>query len=54
MQALGYEDQRQIGENLKMAAGKKEGFLLWVEFLDFFFLRNAKLHDRIDGNDWWN
>ena len=22
--------------------------------LDFFFLRDATLQDRVDGNDWWN
>lgn len=54
MRALGYEDQRQLTENLKTAAGRKEGYLTWDEFLDFFFLADATLRDRTDGNDWWN
>lgn len=37
-----------------MAHGKKEGCLTWDEFLNFFFLKEASLLDRIDGNDWWN
>lgn len=27
---------------------------MWSEFLDFFFLKDAPLYDRIDGHDWWN
>lgn len=27
---------------------------MWSEFLDFVFLRDAPLQDRIDGDDWWN
>jgi hypothetical protein len=37
-----------------VAAGRKEGYLTWGEFLDFFFLGDASLRDKIDGNDWWN
>jgi len=37
-----------------MAHSKKEGYLMWNEFCDFFFLREATLKDKIDGNDWWN
>lgn len=54
MRALGYEDQRQLADGLKLASGRKEGFLTWGEFLDFFFLGSASLRDRTDGNDWWN
>jgi hypothetical protein len=54
MRALGYEDQRQLGDGVKLAAGRKEGYLTWGEFLDFFFLGDASLRDRTDGNDWWN
>ena len=54
MQALGYKDARGLGEAVKMAHGKKEGYLMWNEFCDFFFLREATAKDRIDGNDWWN
>lgn len=27
---------------------------MWSEFLDFFFLKDAKPHERIEGSDWWN
>jgi len=54
MQALGYKESRTLGEAIKMSASKKEGYLMWSEFCDFFFLREATLKDRIDGNDWWN
>jgi|TARA_B110000285_G_scaffold232219_2_gene302759 hypothetical protein len=27
---------------------------MWTEFLDFFFLRNTKPHERVEGGDWWN
>lgn len=37
-----------------MASCEKDGYFTWEEFLDFFFLKNAPLQDRIDGNDWWN
>ena len=51
LRALGYEDQRQLQDGVKNASGKKDGFLMWSEFLDFFFLAT---HDRGEGNDWWN
>jgi hypothetical protein len=54
MHALGYEDYRELGEAVKLSACKKDGFLMWAEFLDFFFLRGASLQDRMDGNDWWS
>ena len=54
MQALGYESVNQMSENVKMSACKKDGYLLWSEFLDFFFLKDAKPHERIEGSDWWN
>ena len=54
MRALGYDDQRQLAEAIRVGAGKKEGYLTWGEFLDFFFLGNTSLQDKIDGNDWWN
>jgi len=54
MQALGYTESRTLGEAIKMAASKKDGYLMWSEYCDFFFLRDATLKDRIDGNDWWN
>ena len=25
-----------------------------MEFLDYFFLKDATLEDKIDGNDWWH
>lgn len=54
MQALGYKESRPLAENIKMHPTKKDGYLMWSEFCDFFFLRDATLKDRIDGNDWWN
>lgn len=54
MQALGHNDQRQLSESVRLAAGRVEGYLTWGEFLDFFFLGGASLRDRTDGNDWWN
>jgi hypothetical protein len=38
-----------------LANSRKEGFLAWSEFLDFFFLKGdntQKIKD--EGNDWWN
>jgi hypothetical protein len=54
MQALGYETNAQLSDGVKMSAGKKDGYLMWSEFLDFFFLKDAKPHERIEGSDWWN
>lgn len=54
MHALGYTDGKQLADNVKLAQSKKDGFLMWTEFLDFFFLRGTKPHDRMEGNDWWN
>ena len=54
MHALGYKESRQLGDDVKVAACKKDGYLMWSEFCDFFFLREASLKDRMDGNDWWN
>lgn len=39
---------------MDLAACAKKGCLTWDEFLNYFFLRNATLEDRVDGNDWWN
>jgi len=54
MRALGYDDANQLKDAVKVGAGKKDGFLTWGEFLDFFFLGAASMRDRVDGNDWWN
>lgn len=54
MQALGYESTNQLSENVKLSPSKKDGYLMWSEFLDFFFLKDAKPHERIEGSDWWN
>ena len=54
MRALGYDDPALLRDSIKLAASKKDGFLTWSEFLDFFFLRDATAADRIDrSNDWW-
>lgn len=54
MQALGYETHNQLSENVKLSPSKKDGYLMWSEFLDFFFLKDAKPHERVEGSDWWN
>ena len=54
LHALGYTDPGELKDNVKLAASKKEGYLMWSEFLDFFFLKDAPLYDRIVGQDWWN
>ena len=36
-----------------MAHCAKKGCLTWTEFLNYFFLRNATMQDRMDGDDWW-
>ena len=53
MTALEISNQRELHDAVKVAACCKDGCLTWQEFLDFFFLKEASLHDRIDGNDWW-
>ena len=53
MHALGYTDSRQLQDGVKCSAGVKDGYLMWSEFLDFFFLKSARLQDRIDSQDWW-
>ena len=50
LRALNYEDQRQLADAVKNANCKKEGFLTWSEFLDFFFLGGK----HSEGQDWWN
>jgi hypothetical protein len=54
MAALRYDDPAYLRDEIKLAAGVKDQYLTWAEFLDFFFLRDAPMHDRMDGNDWWN
>ena len=54
LRALGYDDQLNLKDSVKLAASVKDGFLTWGEFLDFFFLRDATAQDRMDGDDWWN
>jgi len=53
MSALNVSSKRELQENVKLAAACKDGCFTWQEFLDFFFLKEASLQDRIDGNDWW-
>jgi hypothetical protein len=53
MRALGYEDQRQLQDAVKVAASKKDGFQMWGEFLDFFFLQGKSVRE-CEGADWWN
>lgn len=53
MHALGYTDGRALTENVKLAPCKKDGFLLWSEFCDFFFAKEAG-KPAADGDEWWN
>lgn len=54
MDALEVSNQKELAQGVKLAACAKEGCFTWEELLDYFFLKNATLQDRIDGNDWWN
>lgn len=54
MQALGYETNTQLSENVKLSPCKKDGYFMWSEFLDFVFLRDSKPHERVEGSNWWN
>jgi hypothetical protein len=54
MHELEFDSSRKLWKELQVAGGAKPDVLTWDEYLDFFFLRNATLADRIDGNDWWN
>ena len=51
MQALGYETNAQLSDGVKMSAGKKDGYLMWSEFLDFFFLESKLRASRQDEPD---
>lgn len=54
MHALGYEDAHQFTDTVKLSTTKKEGFMMWSEFLDFFFLKGAALPPSLDRRqDWW-
>ena len=54
MAAMNCKDVQKLSTDVNIAACTKEGYLMWSEFLDFFFLRGATFTDRIDANDWWN
>ena len=54
MNALGYDSPEEVASAVKKAASGKDGCLLWEEFLDFFFLRQASLQGGFNGSDsWW-
>ena len=54
MNTLGYDHPKELSQSIKLCGCIKDGCLLWEEFLDFFFLRNSSLQQRIDGKDnWW-
>ena len=44
MNQLGYDDPREVAEAIKQSGSIKDGCLLWEEFLDFFFLKDAPLN----------
>lgn len=53
MKALDIKSKRDLHDQVEMAHCVKAGCLTWDEFLNYFFLRDATMQDRIDGNDWW-
>lgn len=52
MRALGYNSQADISNAVKNSRCVKEGSLVWDEFLDFFFQRQANLQSK-QGEGWW-
>lgn len=54
MNALDIKSKRDLHDQVQMAACAKKGCLTWEEMLNYFFLRNATMQDRIDGKDWWS
>lgn len=54
MNAMNCTNAKKLATEVNIAACAKEGTLVWSEFLDFHFLRDATFEDRIDSNDWWN
>ena len=54
MTSLRITDKKKFRSGVKYAAGVKDGCLTWMEFLDYFFLKDATMEDKIDGNDWWH
>ena len=54
MSALGYERPEEVARGVKEMNTTKDGCMLWEEFLDYFFLRQANLESRtITGEGWW-
>ncbi len=54
MGALGYEGPDVVARAVKQAPAVKDGSLMWEEFLDFFFLRQADLTgQQTQGEYWW-
>lgn len=55
MNALGYNSSEDVTSAVKKATSVKEGSLMWDEFLDFFFLRQANLQQKgfDKNNNWW-
>ena len=54
MHALGYDDVNQLQDGVKISSSKKDGFLTWSEFLDFFFKKESSIGKGNEGVDWWN
>ena len=44
---MSYNSLKKLEEDVKRANCSKDGCLTWSEFLDFFFLKEVKLEDRI-------
>jgi len=44
---MNYSSLKKLEDDVKKANCAKDGCLTWNEFLDFFFLRDVNLDDRI-------
>ena len=56
MKALGYEEVDDIVQGVRDVLSTKDGCLVWGEFVDFFFLKQAQLEKKnlMGGSDnWW-
>ena len=53
MTSLAITDKRKFREQVKKSICNKEGCLTWKEFLDFYFMKDIPLEDRLGRDNWW-
>ena len=53
LMALGFNDQRQLADKIKVFKTQNDGYYTWIEFLEFFLCKDSKGLDRGDGSEWW-